>query len=299
MRTMPRAALVEDDLIARLAAIGPSTPSELFGERDRRLARSARERDDARLRPSPSGGAMAADREGDRPRRPPARVERDGEVAAGELVAVPRMAPKAICGVRAGAVQHAGRIAAAGPQSASQHRHELRRTDAVARRGNAIPLLVERARVRPARASPDRASARVPGRPGRCETDRQTIDAGAAPPRDRPLQPRGARPAGCCSARVRSRSTRRRRRARRGERPPSRRAAALRTSGRSARRRAPTLAARRAHDGVHDRPGAFAEVNEVYAILLRRRIRRRAWRSAWRQLPQRRAGRDRRDRRAG
>jgi hypothetical protein len=80
------AALVERDQVTRVRDRAEQL-GELFGERNRRLPGAARERHDRVLRFA-DGGAVAADRERDRSRRAPARIERHGEVAAGEVIAV-------------------------------------------------------------------------------------------------------------------------------------------------------------------------------------------------------------------
>ena len=87
-RPMPRWSKT---IRSRVAAIGPSRLGELFGERERGLAGAAGERDDRALRFA-DRRAVAADRERERARRGAARVERHGQVAAGEVVAVRRRA---------------------------------------------------------------------------------------------------------------------------------------------------------------------------------------------------------------
>jgi hypothetical protein len=110
------AALIEDDLIARLKQRTEDI-EELFGEWDRSLSRSAGER----YHSDPAvaeRGAVAADRQRDRARHEAARVERDGEVAARELAA---FAAWTEVDLRPG-----GRAQDAGAQArAQERRHEL------------------------------------------------------------------------------------------------------------------------------------------------------------------------------
>ncbi len=72
---------------SRVAAARAEQFGERFGERQRRLPRSAGEGDD-RAVGFADGRAVAAHRERDRARRGAAGVERDGQVPAGEVVAV-------------------------------------------------------------------------------------------------------------------------------------------------------------------------------------------------------------------
>ncbi len=78
------AALVEDD---QITGVGDRAEQfgELFGERQRRLAGAAGERDD-RGPGIPDRGPVTADRQGQGPGCRAARVQRDGEVRAGVLV---------------------------------------------------------------------------------------------------------------------------------------------------------------------------------------------------------------------
>ncbi len=85
------AALVEHDQIAR-GHDRAEQVRELFGERDRCLARPARERDH-RFARFPDRRAVAAHRQRDRPRRALARVQRHRQVPAGEIVAVAARRP--------------------------------------------------------------------------------------------------------------------------------------------------------------------------------------------------------------
>ena len=86
------AALVEHDQIAR-GRDRAEQVREVFGERDRRLARARPRARSIASCASPTGRAVAAHRQRDRARRRPARVQRHRQMPAGVFVAVRRTAP--------------------------------------------------------------------------------------------------------------------------------------------------------------------------------------------------------------